>query len=703
MAIFELQGPDGQIYEVDAPDEASALQAFQSFQGQNGAADSTENVDQWVQERANLIESTRNPNAFSDATDSIVRQGLPWGDEIVGTLMTPFQAVSDWVGGEGFDLGRSFDRSVGLQRELQRRANERSPIASTIGAIAGGSALAGATAPASLSARLVPQTLAGRMAVGAAEGAIGGAIYGSGEGEGGITDRLPQAGIGAATGGVLGGAIPAISAGVAAGYRNVADRLASRNVASQAGVDPDVATLLARTLSADDTLGARGLSNMSRAGQEAMIADAGQNAQAVLDTAIQRGGPGATLAQQRIGERVARDSLALRNALDDALGAPEGVTASRTAIRESVRNPISQAYDVAYNTPIDYSSQLGQSIEDMVKNRVPGSVIAQANKLMQLEGNQSKQILARVADDGSYVLERLPDVRQIDYIVRALNQAAESGEGAGALGGQTTIGRAYQNLARDLRNAVREAVPEYGQALNMAADPIRRSQAIETGSRILSPSFRRDQVAELVKGATDAEKSAMAQGIRSHIDDTIANVRRTVADGNTTSREAYQAIRDLSSRANREKLAIVIGKDKANQLFKELDRIAQSFNLQGSVAQNSKTFARLATNETVSRMTEPGVIGRLAQGEPLKAGKRIIQSLTGQTPEAITARQDRIYSSIADLLTRPAQDTIPVFKATQKFARQMANNQSKANEIARIIMQGRNAVYPISGIVAGEF
>lgn len=34
MAIFELQGSDGQIYELDAPDENSALQAFQ---GMNGA------------------------------------------------------------------------------------------------------------------------------------------------------------------------------------------------------------------------------------------------------------------------------------------------------------------------------------------------------------------------------------------------------------------------------------------------------------------------------------------------------------------------------------------------------------------------------------------------------------------------------------------------------------------------------------------
>lgn len=30
MPIFEIQGADGQVYEVDAPDENSAASAFQS-------------------------------------------------------------------------------------------------------------------------------------------------------------------------------------------------------------------------------------------------------------------------------------------------------------------------------------------------------------------------------------------------------------------------------------------------------------------------------------------------------------------------------------------------------------------------------------------------------------------------------------------------------------------------------------------------
>src|SRR5690606_447481 len=33
MAIFEIQGPDGEIYEVDAPDEGAAISAFQQYIG----------------------------------------------------------------------------------------------------------------------------------------------------------------------------------------------------------------------------------------------------------------------------------------------------------------------------------------------------------------------------------------------------------------------------------------------------------------------------------------------------------------------------------------------------------------------------------------------------------------------------------------------------------------------------------------------
>lgn len=615
----------------------------------------------------------------------------------LGGIARSLDAATTGVGDAlTFGFGDELAGAVGgtqPMRDRQAALKESNPVASIVGNIAGGAMAGGALNAAGVLPQL-PQgaSMLARVGVGAGEGFGLGALYGAGSGEDG--SRAESALLNGGIGAVAGAAFPLISQALASGIRNYRDMGARNEVARQAGVSPEVASLLANTLDADGTLGPVGRANMARAGDEAMFVDAGPNARAMLDTSIQRGGTGAVRARGRVDERVARDSAALTRVLDNSLGSPEGVTAARAGIREGTAAARGTAYDAAYATPIDYASEVGQGLETMVRNRVPGSVVAQANRLMQLEGNQSQQILARVGDDGSVVFEQMPDVRQLDYITRALNQAAESGDGAGALGGQTTLGRAYQGLARDIRSSLRTAVPEYGNALAVAADPIRRSQAVDLGAKLLSPGLRRDQLAEAVDGYSAAERDALAQGVRSYIDDTVANVTRTVQDGNTDAREAYKAIRDLSSRANREKLVTALGQERAEPLFNEVDRVAQSFNLRGSVAENSKTFARQATNQMVEGMTAPGPVATLARGKPLNALQRIAQALTGQTDEAVRGRQDAIYSEISDFLTRPASQAIPAFQAMQNYQGQTLANQVRAQSLAQMLQGARPAVYP---------
>lgn len=683
MPTFQITAPDGKKYKVSGETAEGAYQALQQHVGGRAQPQPEANSQLDDYYSSGIYSGSMNPLGpiarSLDAGATGVGDALTFGfgDEISGL----------WGGEES-------------QKARQSALKESNPISSVVGNIAGGAMAGGALSGAGVLPQL-PQgaSMLSRVGMGAAEGFGLGSLYGLGSGEDG--SRAESALINGAIGGVAGGAFPLISRGLISGIRNYRDMGARNEVARQAGVSPEVARQLAQTLDADGTLGARGQANMAMAGNEAMLADAGPNARAILDTSIQRGGPGAILARGRIDERVARDSAALTGALDNSLGTPEGVTATRSGIRAGSAAARGSAYDSAYATPIDYASDVGQSLERMVRDRVPGSVVAQANRLMQLEGNQSQQILAKIADDGSVVFEQMPDVRQLDYITRALNQAAESGEGAGALGGQTTLGRAYQGLSKDIRSSLKTAVPEYGNALAVAADPIRRSQAVDLGAKLLSPGLRRDQLSEAVDGYSAAERDALAQGVRSYIDDTVANVTRTVQDGNTDAREAYKAIRDLSSRANREKLIEALGKERAEPLFSEVDRVAQSFNLRGSVADNSKTFARQATNQMVEGMTAPGAVGTLARGKPLNAAQRIAQALTGQTDEAVRGRQDAIYSEISDFLTRPASQAIPAFQAMQNYQGQTLANQVRAQSLARMLDGARPAVYPAS-VQAGD-
>lgn len=579
-------------------------------------------------------------------------------------------------------------------RRNAQAAQEQNPGSYMAGQVAGGVAQGVAAGPASLSARFAGSALLPRMLAGGADGLILGGAYGAGSGtdaQSRIVEALKMGGMGL----LMGTAFPAVAAGAGKAYEGIRNALLGRPIAQQAGTTPETLRALGGVLDADGSLGPQGQANMARAGQEAMLVDAGPTARRALDTAIQRSGPGAVVARDAVSERVARDSQRLTQALDDVLGAPQGVTATRSAIRNSTAGARSNAYDDAYRMAIDYADPRGQTIERLVKSRVPPSAIKAANDLMRAEGVESAQILAKVADDGSVVFERLPDVRQLDYITRGLNEVADAANAQGQLGGTTALGRAYGNLSREIRDTLKELVPEYGKALETAADPIRRSKAVELGSRLLSRSMTRDQVIEAVGGMTQAERSALAQGVRSQIDDAMANVTRSVQDGDMPAREAIKALRDLSSRANREKLSAALGDQQASRLFDEIDRIIPTFELRASVADNSATYARLAMDRRVKDMTGAGPVGTIARGEPLNATKRIIQAITGQTDEALRGREDAVYADMARLLTQRGGPGQQVYDAINRLGQTDQATQLMRDRIVRAL-SGPQISYPLA-------
>ena len=124
-----------------------------------------------------------------------------------------------------------------------------------------------------------------------------------------------------------------------------------------------------------------------------------------------------------------------------------------------------------------------------------------------------KAIIAKIADNGRVTYETLPDVRQIDYITRALHGVADKADGAGKLGGQTPLGAAYNNLASNLRKSLKGEVPEYAKALNVASDAISRVKAGETGYDLLRAKTKRGDIARAMIDASAAEKQAAKQGI----------------------------------------------------------------------------------------------------------------------------------------------------------------------------------------------
>lgn len=602
-----------------------------------------------------------------------------WADELRGAVQGGLAAM------QGGDFDSTYKQVVDQSRnalDYQRRTNPVGSFAAELGGgIATGAALAPVAAPVAglgNAGRTLPMWQ--QVFRGGALAAPGGAVYGAGASGDSAGERASGALLGTAFGAAGGAVAPVIARGVGAGVQNVMNRANTNRAARQAGVSPQAARFVTETLQADDALGA-GAARMAAAGDERMIADAGQSATNLLDFAIQKSGQAGRLATDAIDQRVARSSKAISDALNDALGVPQGVRSLRSNIASSTAGARGDAYRAAYSSPIDYASPAGRKLEELL-TRVDQSDINAANALMRAEGYKSQQIIARIADDGSITYQRMPDVRQIDYITRALNDRAEANAGLGKLGGQTNAGRVYGNLAGELRGATKEAAPDYGIALETAADPIRRSKAVEFGSTMFRSNVTRDEVAETVIRMTGPERKAAQQGVRAQIDELLANVKRSVSDGDTAARESIAALKELSNRANRQKLTILLGKADADKLFSRIDEASTAFELRANVANNSRTFQRQEMERRVQATTAPdGPLATLMRGEPVNAGRRAIQAFTGQTPDVALRQQDEIMTEVVRLLTARGLDADQALQVLQSLGTRFNSSQAMANAL----------------------
>lgn len=720
MPTFEITGPDGSVYQIDGPDEAGALNALKKHLG---VAAPAVNGQEFAAKAAGM-----NRQQMVDAYRQ-TRPGDPWGDFLAERIQQPMQGetpeqAATRAGGTGttdaVDMGTAgraaatflqgvpfageytdealgavapyigpnsqedATRAIRLGREQFQQDNPKTALGLQIGGGVVGSVAAAGALPWYAPSTLGGQALYGMGAggtLGAAEGAVSG--YGSGtDDQTRVANAQERAIIGGGLGTLLGAAAPFVKKGAGDATRWALDQFNVARQARQAGLSRPSFEIMTRAMDADGSLNGLGAQRIAAAGPDAMLADAGPNARTLLDTTIQKSGPAGNLAGQAVEQRATKANTVVRDALDSTLGRPQGIQSMERGIRQGSSSARSNAYDTAYNAPINYAAPEGKTLQKMLR-RVPGNVINEANRLMQIEGMKSKQIMATIAPNGSVTYKRLPDVRQLDYITRAINQAAESGDGAGALGGQTTLGRAYQGLSRDIRQTLRGLVPEYGNALDTAAEPIAARQALLFGEKLFNRSTTRDEVANTLAGASQAERQQAMQGLRSFIDEKLANVTRVVSDGNMDAREAIAAVKDLSSRANREKVAALVGQQEAARMFNAIDQAATALDLRAGVAQNSKTFARTEMERTVKDYTDSGVVSAVRSGEPINASKRVVQNLLGGTPEAKQAVSDKVYDEIARALISPNPQAI--LGNLQRIARQNPKNAAIARQVGSLL------------------
>jgi hypothetical protein len=249
----------------------------------------------------------------------------------------------------------------------------------------------------------------------------------------------------------------------------------------------------------------------------------------------------------------------------------------------------------------------------------------------------------------------MPNVQQLDEIKKALQKIAY--DNTDDFGRLTGTGKRYARLAGELRDAVADAVPDYGTAVSLGGDKLAEERAFMLGRDLLSARTEIEDIGfELGKKPSADQVAAAKSGLRSYVAKVLGDVRMVPSDPNIDAREVIKAVTDMSSGNARAKIRALMGAE-ADALLKQVDEATQSAVVRAAMAANSKTSIRGNIQQTVQEMTAPGVLGKAMAGEPINSSKALIQAITGQTEEFTAQQRQRIFEDIARALTEKRGNT----------------------------------------------
>ena len=503
---------------------------------------------------------------------------------------------------------------------------------------------------------------AGRAAIGAVTtgglGATEGAIYGYGKGTDEASRQAEAIGgarTGLLVGAPIGAAIPYLGR-IWTAFKNRGGRGSiAPEIAAEFGVSTEAARMIENALESGGSFDQM-IDRIRRAGDQGMIADAGEATAILLDQAAASSPRVAAEVRRPVTERATESSRQLSGDMDVGLGAkPEGMQTSYEAIAARSKEARGEAYREAFDSPINYASPEGMRVEEIF-GRIPDQwkdeAIAIANRSMQAQGKRNQQIMADIADDGTVTFREMPNVQQLHEIKIALNQFARKGDNVDKFGNLQGEGITIANLAQELRNALGDAVPAYNKASKIGGDKIREQEALILGGKVLNSGTTRDDVVRVLKDASADERAAAKLGLRNSIDEAMANAKSAATTGRDEAvAESMKILRDLSSRANKTKVEIILGKPQADALFKRLDETRAALELQAATARGSMTAIRTAGREMAEDVLEPGVLRSAAELDPVGTVRKLREFLAGTGPAYRQGRSEKMWSEVAGVLT----------------------------------------------------
>ena len=580
MPTFKITAPDGQAYNITAPEGATADQVLQYAQSQFAVSNAKQSVTPKPPPvNRSYQEGRQAPGALQGLASAINGPLMGFGDELLGAGQA---AVDKLTGAPGSFSDRYTERRDTLRGMQDQQRTENPWMTGITQAMV--SAPLSALSPARLlgiGANTVQKTgviaNSGRAAAsGAGYGAVAGAGNSTAEDAGGVA---ADAGMGALTGAAVGGVVTPVVAGMGSAGRNVMQRISNTSAAAYAR--EKIAEALARD--ARGVTVASGASNpamqvearFNKLGPQAAVVDAGgRNTNQLLDTLATLPGRTKDAVSNFQRQRTAGAGERLRGAADNALGTNGQRLATTLDDLDLMRR---QQAAPLYAEVRQMAVNADDELTAMVSAADKLGALGEARKMATA---QRQQLTVDPANPGRW------SMNDLDHIKRGLDSLVETN--TNAVGKVTPVGRAIDQLRQDFVKKLDDLTTDpktkqsvYKAARDAYAGPSQLMDAANLGRKAIAQD--EVSISSAVRGMSTSELEAFRIGAFEGL-----RAKLGTQSGQTNILNMWK------EPATQEKLKVIFGNERDFRQFASAAARESVLKRVQSVGQGSQTASRQA-------------------------------------------------------------------------------------------------------------
>ncbi len=586
MPVFEIQGQDGATYEVDAPDEASAVQGFKKFTAPTQPRAGRHLSFEEGQALLDAEEEQKRAQGSSGATGAALT-GLVDGVPILGPLMLG-GAQRAAAGISTLTSGGAYDERLKQAQDITRSAQEAHPYVTTGANVAGA---VGGTLPAAMAAPVAfgggPGHIMARSIYSMLTGGGIGAADSAVRSEGDAAQTLEGLGKGAGMG-FIG---PTAGKVIGAGANKLLQLFRDGSAAKAAGTTRYAASKLQEAFDADSLDIPTAQTRLAALGPEGMVADIGDNIRGRTAALANMPGPANPVVRDALEARRAGANARIRSSVDENLGrniVPSEVIDDIAANQQA----LSPAYEEAFRGARPYDISPVAADLDLSISRLRGPAqrkLQQVRGMLNVEGADTLSSNPRVHFETRQAIDGMMASEADPKVIRALSEARQM-----------------------IDDSLADAVPGLKEIDGRYAELGRQKDAIGRGQQVLDDGRTSPRPSEL---AAEVEAGAqpgpfqvgpsavplrLSQGARAEVDRILG----------TNANDVQRLNRLIRTEGdwNRDRLATLFGQDTAARLFGVLENELQFARTRDFVTGNSATSGRQQHTAALGGSPDPAVI-----------------------------------------------------------------------------------------------